>query len=35
MTDTSDIIIDGKAFAEALRERIGTETGALKSAHRN
>lgn len=33
MTDTSDKIIDGKAFAEALRERIGTETGALKSAH--
>jgi len=33
MTDTSDKIIDGKAFAEALRERIGTETGTLKSAH--
>lgn len=32
MTDTSDKIIDGKAFAEALRERIGTETRALKSA---
>jgi methylenetetrahydrofolate dehydrogenase (NADP+)/methenyltetrahydrofolate cyclohydrolase len=33
MSDSSDRIIDGKAFAEALRGRIGTETGALKAAH--
>ncbi len=33
MSDSSDKIIDGKAFAEGLRERIGKEVAALSSAH--
>ena len=33
MADISNRIIDGKAFAEALRGRIGVETKALKEAH--
>ncbi|MBO6781693.1 MAG: bifunctional methylenetetrahydrofolate dehydrogenase/methenyltetrahydrofolate cyclohydrolase, partial [Alphaproteobacteria bacterium] len=33
MSDFSDKIIDGKAFAEGLRERIGTEVAGLESAH--
>ena len=33
MNNPSDRIIDGKAFAEVLRERIGRETASLKAAH--
>ena len=33
MSDSSDKIIDGKAFAEGLRERVGQAVTGLKSAH--
>ena len=33
MSSSLDQIIDGKAFAKALRERISTQTAALKNSH--